>query len=121
MGETLLLLAALHETTGVIHRDIKPQNLMLVEADKQMPLSLIDFGSALLAGCVCVCVREREREVGGGRGGGRESLCVCVCVCVHVYASQSFQTEVRSIRSVFPPGNPDAVFARAIGRARRLH
>ena len=42
MGETLLTLAALHEKTGVVHRDVKPQNLMLQGCS-----------------CVCVCVRAR--------------------------------------------------------------
>ena len=49
MGESLVALRALH-ALGVIHRDFKPQNLMLAENELQAPLRVIDMGSALLPG-----------------------------------------------------------------------
>ena len=35
---------------GIIHRDMKPQNIMLVENDQQSPFRVIDFGSAIVKG-----------------------------------------------------------------------
>ena len=35
---------------GIIHRDMKPQNIMLVENDQQAPFRVIDFGSAVIKG-----------------------------------------------------------------------
>ena len=49
MGEALLPLVELHEK-GIIHRDMKPQNIMLVENDQQQPFRVIDFGSAITKG-----------------------------------------------------------------------
>jgi len=49
MGEALLPLVQLHEK-GIIHRDMKPQNIMLVENDKVSPFRVIDFGSAITKG-----------------------------------------------------------------------
>ena len=49
MGEALLPLAELHER-GIIHRDMKPKNIMLVENDQQQPFRVIDFGSAITKG-----------------------------------------------------------------------
>jgi len=49
MGEALLPLVELHER-GIIHRDMKPQNIMLVENDQQSPFRVIDFGSAITKG-----------------------------------------------------------------------
>ena len=49
MGEALLPLVQLHEQ-GIIHRDMKPQNIMLVENDQVSPFRVIDFGSAIFQG-----------------------------------------------------------------------
>jgi serine/threonine protein kinase len=49
MGETLLPLVELH-AKGITHRDMKPQNIMLVENDQQSPFRIIDFGSAVTKG-----------------------------------------------------------------------
>lgn len=49
MGEALLPLVELH-AQGIIHRDMKPQNIMLVENDQQSPFRVIDFGSAIMKG-----------------------------------------------------------------------
>jgi serine/threonine protein kinase len=49
MGEALLPLVELHKN-GITHRDMKPQNIMLVENDQQAPFRVIDFGSAITKG-----------------------------------------------------------------------
>ncbi len=47
LGDVADVLAAVH-TRGVVHRDLKPDNLMMTPADPDYPLRLIDWGVARL-------------------------------------------------------------------------
>jgi len=71
MSASLQILAELHDL-DIIHRDFKPQNLMLVENMQQAPLRAIDLGSAVLRGQVFMYVLVRACV--------RLSVGVCMCV-----------------------------------------
>lgn len=47
LAEIADVLAAVH-ARGVVHRDLKPDNLLLTPSDRDFPLRLIDWGVALL-------------------------------------------------------------------------
>jgi serine/threonine protein kinase len=50
---------------GILHRDLKMENVVLENAEDSTSAKLIDFGLARLTG-VCVREREKEREREGG-------------------------------------------------------
>jgi serine/threonine protein kinase len=47
MSKVFLALTFMHNTKNVIHRDIKPMNIMLTEKDSIDEVVVIDFGFAI--------------------------------------------------------------------------
>lgn len=45
MGQLLIALEQMHDI-GIMHRDVKPSNTLVVPEDKEHPLKIIDFGSS---------------------------------------------------------------------------
>jgi calcium-dependent protein kinase len=101
MQQILAAIAVCH-SHRIIHRDVKPDNILFVTRAKESPLKLIDFGLATTVDHAKSSARELRIKRKGFLGSLSKSLPACVGACVKPYSVRKIMPRAGTLNYFSP-------------------